>query len=315
MPPRFLKGRLHLPTHDKPPEDLLRVGTEIGAEQSLGGESTLRIAHQHPAYGNVWQESRAVPERSSRSHLHAALPAPVPVVHSDGCPDSTRILSDDRKVWETFALQARPAQLTGSTRWGRIVERCVQAQAGNERHRLGQETPAACKESEASLSGIGHRNDLSLGPPTPHHKERLTRPVGYLLVLLAALGSIALGGGEDAQERQCPYTSGPGHGHQEHQAHPPQAAALYEALVGGAHGVAVDPFGRDLLAPTPLQCFVNSDHQRAAGHERSHEQAEQHTTRLPARPAGTVEDPMVALELFGLPQTHDTQRCTNGPFA
>ena len=29
--------------------------------------------------------------------------------------------------------------------------------------------------------------------------------VGYLLVVLAALGGIALGRGEDAQERQRPY--------------------------------------------------------------------------------------------------------------
>ena len=43
MPPRFLEGGLHLPAQDEPPKDLLRVGTKIGAQQSLGGESTLRL--------------------------------------------------------------------------------------------------------------------------------------------------------------------------------------------------------------------------------------------------------------------------------
>jgi hypothetical protein len=32
MPPRFLEGRLHLPTQDKPPKDLLRSGDKIGAQ-------------------------------------------------------------------------------------------------------------------------------------------------------------------------------------------------------------------------------------------------------------------------------------------
>ena len=35
----------------------------------------------------------------------------------------------------------------------------------------------------------------------------------------------------------------------------------------------------------------------------------------PARPGGPVEDPMVALELFGLPKTHDAQCATNGSLA
>jgi hypothetical protein len=51
MPPRFLEGRLYLPTQDKPPKDLLGLGTKIGAQQGLGGELSLRIAHQYPAYG------------------------------------------------------------------------------------------------------------------------------------------------------------------------------------------------------------------------------------------------------------------------
>jgi hypothetical protein len=174
-----------------------------------------------------------------------------------------RILGHDRKVGQAFALQAWPAQLTCSTRWGRIVERCVQTQAGNERHGPGQETPAACQESEAGVSGIGHRNNLPFGPPAPDQEEHLPCPVGYLLVPFASLGGVALRRSKDTQKRQRPHAARPGHRHQEHQAHPPEAAALYEALMGRAHGIAVDSFGCYLLAPAPLQGFVYTDHQWA----------------------------------------------------
>src|SRR5215217_6412126 len=236
MPPRFLEGRLYLPTHHKPTEYLVRIGFEVGTQECVGFELSLRIADHYPAYRYRGQ-SRAVPDCRGRSHLHSALPTTVPVIHSGGRPGGGRILGDDRKVWETFALQARPAYLPSSAWWGRIVERCVQSQAGNERHRLGQEAPAACKEPEASVSGIGHRNDLTLGPPAPHQKECLTRPVGYLLVVLAPFGGVALGRSQDAQEWQCPHASRPGHRHQKHQAHPPEAARFDEALVGGANQI------------------------------------------------------------------------------
>src|SRR5215213_1145454 len=113
MPPCFLEGRLYLPTRDKPPKDLLGPGTEISAEQGLGGESALRIADQYPAYGHGWR-SRAVPDRRGTSHLHSAFPTTVPVVHSGGRPGGGRILGDYCQVRQAFALQARSAYLPGS---------------------------------------------------------------------------------------------------------------------------------------------------------------------------------------------------------
>jgi hypothetical protein len=73
-----------------------------------------------------------------------------------------------------------------------------------------------------------------------------------------------------------------------------------------ARGHGIDPFGGDLLAPAPLQGFVYTDHQWAAGHEDLHEHTQQYTTRLPTRPNGAVEDAMVALEVLDLPQAHNT---------
>src|SRR5215207_8227865 len=122
--------------------------------------------------------------------------------------------------------------------------------------------------------------------------------------------------GQGRSETAAPtYASRPWHGHQEHQAHPPETTRLYEALLGGAHWVAVDPFGGDLGSKTSLQRFINADHQWATGHECPHQQPQQHTTRLPPRPNGTVEESVVALEVLGLPKAHDAQRGTNGSLA
>src|ERR687896_2630043 len=171
MPPRFLEGRLHLPAQDEPPHDLLGAGTKVSAQQGLGSELSFRIAHQHPAYGYGGQ-SRAVPECSRRSYLHAALPTTIPVVHGGGGPGGGRILGYDRKIRETFALQARSSYLPGSAGWRRIVERCVQPQASNERHRPGQEAPAACEKSEASNRAIAQSATATI---SRWGHQRLTR--------------------------------------------------------------------------------------------------------------------------------------------
>src|SRR5215203_6762481 len=192
MPPRFLEGRLYLPTHHKPTEYLVRIGFEVGTQECVGFELSLRIADHYPAY-RYGGQSRAVPDCRGRSHFHAALSAPIPVLHGGGYPNGGRIFGHDRKVGQAFAFQTWSSYLPGSAGRSRIVECCVQTQASDERHRFGQEALAACEESEASVSGIGHRNDLSLGPPAPHQQEHLSCPVGYLLVLLAPLGGVALG--------------------------------------------------------------------------------------------------------------------------
>ena len=53
---------LHLPASHKPGDDLLRLGSEVGAQQSLSLELLLRVADQDPTQGHGGQ-TRAVPER------------------------------------------------------------------------------------------------------------------------------------------------------------------------------------------------------------------------------------------------------------
>src|SRR5215211_779520 len=49
MPSHLLEGHFQLPTHNKPTEDLLRLGFKVGTQKGLGFELALRIAHQNPA--------------------------------------------------------------------------------------------------------------------------------------------------------------------------------------------------------------------------------------------------------------------------
>src|SRR3712207_3077479 len=60
MPTYLLEGHLQLPAHDESGEDLLRIGVKVGAEEGLGFELFLRIAHQDPTH-RYGEQARAVP--------------------------------------------------------------------------------------------------------------------------------------------------------------------------------------------------------------------------------------------------------------
>jgi hypothetical protein len=72
--------------------------------------------------------------------------------------------------------------------------------------------------------------------------------------------------------------------------------------------VAVDPFCPDLLALRPLQSLVYAYHQRPLGYECLNKQSQQEAARLPTRPGGTAQDPMVAAEPFLFVQAHGALR-------
>src|SRR3712207_4446297 len=60
----LLESSLHLPASDKPRDYPPRIGMEVGAQESLGGELFLRVSDQHPAQRHSGQ-ARAVPDRRS----------------------------------------------------------------------------------------------------------------------------------------------------------------------------------------------------------------------------------------------------------
>src|SRR5829696_10272395 len=125
--------------------------------------------------------------------------------------------------------------------------------------------------------------------PAPYQQEQLPRPLGYLLVASALLGSITLRRSQDAQEGQGPHPRSPRDLHQQYHAHPPQSAALHEVFMAGTHRIAVDALGGDLLAPASLQRLVDAHNQRISfGHEHLYQQPQQDATYLPTRPASAA---------------------------
>src|SRR5215216_2136010 len=70
------------------------------------------------------------------------------------------------------------------------------------------------------------------------------------------------------------------------------------------------------VAPESRRCprpEVDAHDQRISfGHERLHQQPQEHATHLPTRPAGTAEDPMVAMESLVLVQAHRAQGRADG---
>ena len=121
---------------------------------------------------------------------------------------------------------------------------------------------------------------------------------------LALLLGVTLGVGQGTQERQGPHPRSPGHRREKRQAHPSEGARFDEVLAAGAHRVAVDAFGANVLPPPPLQGLVYAHNQRSFGYEGFHEQTQQDAAYLPTRPDGAAQEPMVATEAPLVLQAH-----------
>ncbi len=83
--------------------------------------------------------------------------------------------------------------------------------------------------------------------------------------------------------------------------------------MGGAYGVAIDPFGGDLLATAALDRLIDADDQRTIRDERGDEQAQQGATDGQARPPRAVEHAVIPLEAAFLLQSHRPQRGGDRP--
>src|SRR5215212_12066771 len=115
MPTHLLEGYFQLPTHNKPGEDLLRIGLKIGTKEGLSLELSFGIADQDPAHGHG-RQARGVPNGRLGSDLDHALSAAVPVSDRGGLPNGGRVLGYLRKVWQPLAFEAGPPYLPGTTR-------------------------------------------------------------------------------------------------------------------------------------------------------------------------------------------------------
>src|SRR5215208_5723925 len=104
----FLEGRLHLPASNKPRDDLLRLGGEIGAKEYLGLELFLRVSDQHPTqrYGG---QAGGVPDCRLGNDLYSALLFAIPVCNHDRLPTVVEVFSDNREVRQALTLKSGPS--------------------------------------------------------------------------------------------------------------------------------------------------------------------------------------------------------------
>lgn len=58
MGSHVMNAHLDRPAHDTPCQDLKRVSMVIGVKHGLRGACALRVANEHPAYGNGWDASK-----------------------------------------------------------------------------------------------------------------------------------------------------------------------------------------------------------------------------------------------------------------
>src|SRR4029450_12460257 len=190
----FLEGGLHLPASNKPRDDLLWLGSEIGAKECLGLEPFLRVSNQHPTqrYGG---QAGAVPDCRLTNDLYSALLFAIPVCHHDRLPHRGGVFSDNREVRQALTLKSGPSYLAGIAWRGWFVEGSIQAQAGDEGNRLG-ESAAAIEEFQRRISAIGDGYQLAFWVPTPHLQEQLPGPLGKLLMSLSSLSCVAFGRGQ-----------------------------------------------------------------------------------------------------------------------
>jgi hypothetical protein len=94
-----------------------------------------------------------------------------------------------------------------------------------------------------------------------------------------------------------------------------------EVAVAGAHRIAIDASGCDLLATSALNRLVDTQDQRASGREGGHEQVQEHAASASARPNGPIENAVIRLEIGQVSQTsraqaradHATARSQQGP--
>jgi hypothetical protein len=116
-------------------------------------------------------------------------------------------------------------------------------------------------------------------------------------------------------ERERPDAPGPGGRHEQHEPNPAQPARLHEVLMAGAHGISIDPFGRDAFAPAPFDRLIAAEQQRPGRGESGHQETQQDAADREAGPLDPIQDPMIALKTPSLRQAHHPRGGRDGPIA
>ena len=171
---------------------------------------------------------------------------------------------------------------------------------------------AIAQQRDGRKAAVGHRDHPPPRRPTGDLRQHLARPARELFVAPVALGSVSLGGRQHGQEGQTPDPPGPGHGREQHDAEPAQAAGLDEMPGAGADRVAVDPPRRDPGAPAPLDGVVEADHHRTVRHEGGDQQPQEPVREGARAPVPVAQRALADSKTRSLAQPHDAQRRGDG---
>jgi hypothetical protein len=84
-------------------------------------------------------------------------------------------------------------------------------------------------------------------------------------------------------------------------------------LLAGAHRIAEDPFGANLVSVAAFERFIGGNHQwHARDHKGCDQQGQQDTTDQQPRPLDAIEHAMIALKLALVAQAHHAQNGGDG---
>jgi hypothetical protein len=253
-----------------------------------------------------------VPNHRAAADFDHAIAFPIPTRHGQALPGGLPAVQNRPQGGQPLAFLTRAAVGTGETKRGRFVESGIQTQAGDDRN------SSSCDRLQPFPGGkgaIGHDHQCSIRQPTLCLKNHLPGPIQHGLMAPPVFQPVTLTRSQTRQERQGPRAGGPGYGGQQHQAHPTQPAGLDEVRVRAAHGIPIDPFRPNPLAPAALDRIIDAQHNRTGGHKALDQQPQQKATRFPALPASAVQHAMVVHKAALPSQSHDAQATRDGPLA
>ena len=175
------------------------------------------------------------------------------------------------QIGQPRTLDRRSPSLPRPARRRWFAQAGIEAQTGDHRHVRRE----VAQQGDGREAAVGHRNNAPARQPAGNLQQRLPAPVRELLVWLALIGGIPLGGRQHGQEGQAPDTPSPGHGRQQHDTQPTQSAGLHKVPPARADRIPVDPFCGDARTAPAFDGVVEPDHHRAGRHEGGNQQQQE----------------------------------------
>ena len=127
MPPGFFKGYFHLPSFDKPFDDLFWRGGRPRAEECLRFKLAERITHYHPANRHGFFRG-VIPHAFAAYHLDYPISFAIPILDPQLFPFRLRIGNDRLQGRQPLTFFARASHLSRTARRGFPIKGSVKAQ-------------------------------------------------------------------------------------------------------------------------------------------------------------------------------------------